>query len=469
MPLHNKNKRSLLTHLRDIKNTATLNIGTLLFSALFIYIVISLIIYLTATHIVSYQVTSGVLSKNPSYTALILREEQLVSSTTSGSTTYYTKDSSKVQQNGAVFGVGSSQASSDTAMTLSDEQLSKIRSSLATFSNYFDSNNFSDVYSYKYQLEGSVVNEYVAESSASNTDNSSSDSDSDSSTTVTTQTIGNQTVNFAPSDGLVLYSSDGYEEVTEENLSASDFSRSSYESTNLRKDTIEVGDTAYRLITSEKWSIYIPLSEEQVVALAGKDTIKVRFHKDNMNQTGKFTLISNDSGYYAKISFSSGMIRYASDRFLKVELVTNTQTGLKIPLSSLVDKDFYIIPKEYATVGGSSNETGFNKKTSGDSTEFINATIYDSDDDYYYVDQDDFDKNDVLLKPNSTEQYKVSETKSLKGVYCINKGYAVFRKVNIIDQNEEYCIVESGTTYGISQYDNIVEDSSTVKEEEVLY
>ena len=57
----------------------------------------------------------------------------------------------------------------------------------------------------------------------------------------------------------------------------------------------------------------------------------------------------------------------------------------------------------------------------------------------------------------------------LEGVYCINKGYAVFRKVVIIDQNEEYCIVESGTTYGIAQFDNIVSDSSTVKEEEILY
>ena len=55
-------------------------------------------------------------------------------------------------------------------------------------------------------------------------------------------------------------------------------------------------------------------------------------------------------------------------------------------------------------------------------------------------------------------RYTVGEKASLEGVYCINKGYAVFRTISIIDQNEEYCIVEAGTRYGISQFDYIVLD-----------
>ena len=64
-------------HLSDLKRAVTLNIGTILFGALFIYMVISIIMYLTAAHIAPYQVTSGPLSKNQTYTALILRSEQL--------------------------------------------------------------------------------------------------------------------------------------------------------------------------------------------------------------------------------------------------------------------------------------------------------------------------------------------------------------------------------------------------------
>ena len=53
--------------------------------------------------------------------------------------------------------------------------------------------------------------------------------------------------------------------------------------------------------------------------------------------------------------------------------------------------------------------------------------------------------------------------------YCINKGYAVFRKVVMIEQNDEYCIVETGTTYGLSQFDYIVRNGNTVKEDDILF
>ncbi len=463
MPSEKKKKNRAGFRFDGLRNVFSLNIGTILFGALFIYMLISLFIYLTATHITSYQVTSGPLSRNQTYTALVERQEEIVTSTTAGDITYYARDNSKVQKSGAVFAVGSAQSEiGETEMELTDEQLVQIRSSLATFSNYFDSNNFYDAYSFKYELEGSLVNQYASLEDVSDGE----------SQTLQTRTIGGQTVSFAPSDGLVLFSVDGYEEINEETLSADDFSRKAYEKSNLRTEAVNVGDQVYKLVTSEQWSLLIPLSEQQVVSLAGRETIKVRFQKDGTTQTGKFTLIDNDNGYFAKISFSSGMIRYASDRFLEIELVTNNDTGLKIPLSALVDKDFYVIPMEYATNGGTSDDTGFLRATGtkdDDPTEFVSATIYDKDDNFYYVDTKDFEENDVLVRPDSTERFTVKDTSPLEGVYCINKGYAVFRKVNIIDQNEEYCIVESGTAYGLAQYDNIVYDSSTVKEEEVLY
>ena len=64
---------------------------------------------------------------------------------------------------------------------------------------------------------------------------------------------------------------------------------------------------------------------------------------------------------------------------------------------------------------------------------------------------------------------EIKEKKALEGVYCINKGYAVFRKVVMIEQNDEYCIVETGTTYGLSQFDYIVRNGNTVKEDDILF
>jgi translation initiation factor IF-3 len=223
---------------------------------------------------------------------------------------------------------------------------------------------------------------------------------------------------------------------------------------------------------------------DKAAKLEGRSTIRVKFLKDDMTQSGDFSIIKIDGNKYGKIDFSRGLIRYASDRFLDIELVTNTVTGLKIPLSAIESKDFYVIPAEYATTDPDSGSVGFNKiskDSSGNNVRtFINATIYgkvkiESDDDSadeaynYYVDRSAFKEGDAIVKDDSNQRFIVGETDSLEGVYCINQGYAVFRQVDILDQNEEYAIISSNTSYGLSRYDRIARDSSQVKEQDILY
>ena len=69
---------------------------------------------------------------------------------------------------------------------------------------------------------------------------------------------------------------------------------------------------------------------------------------------------------------------------------------------------------------------------------------------------------DVLYKEDSTETLTVSKQASLTGVYNINKGYADFKRIIVLYDNEEYSIVESNTQYGLRPYDYIALDASTV-------
>ena len=87
----------------------------------------------------------------------------------------------------------------------------------------------------------------------------------------------------------------------------------------------------------------------------------------------------------------------------------------------------------------------------------------------YYVDKSAFKEGDAIVNQETGERYIIGETDTLEGVYCINKGYAVFRKIVMIEQNDEYCIVETGTTYGLSQFDYIVRNGNTVKEDDILF
>ena len=103
--------------------------------------------------------------------------------------------------------------------------------------------------------------------------------------------------------------------------------------------------------------------------------------------------------------------------------------------------------------------------------------IYYQDDEYAYVDPEEenfstseklLTSGDLLIRTDSAEFYQVGQTEKLKGVYNINKGYAVFREITILDKNEEYCIIEEGATFGLSEYDHIALDASTVNDQDII-
>jgi hypothetical protein len=174
------------------------------------------------------------------------------------------------------------------------------------------------------------------------------------------------------------------------------------------------------------------------------------------------------------------MVRFADQRYIEVEFLIDDEVGLKIPNTAIVEKDFYLIPKEYLVE--EEGEQGFMKEVydenGGSTVEFISMTLYYADDEYYYVDPNESDyttgKNKLsagnyLVLTDSQERYQVGTSRSLQGVYNINKGYTQFRQISILYQNEEYTLVEQGTSYGLTVYDHIVLNGDTVDEEEIIY
>ncbi len=491
---NNKNSTKMPGILARIRKIVGLNIGTVMFGVLFLYMVFSAVLYLTSGYIESYQVASGPLSRNETYTGLAIREETVNKADSGGYVTYYAREGSKVNATGAVYGLSASKTAEAT-VELTSEQMMKIRNDMLSFSKGFSPSKFNNTYSFKYELEGNIL-QYAQSADDLSAAPLTSDEivENENSNTVSMVsnaiTLGNQTISKAQSDGIILYSKDNYEGKTVANVTAEDFDQNSYHETDLKTNRpVKAGDDIYTIITDERWSLLIPLSEKQAVKLNDRTSIRVKFLKDGMTQSGDFSIIEIDGGKYGKIDFNKGLIRYASDRFLDIELVTNTVSGLKIPLSSIVTKEFYTIPSTVATTDEDTHEIGFmvqDKNKSGeDVTTFKNTTIYASvevpkkssmnkqteeETVYtYYVDKSAFKEGDAIIVPNSGEKYIVGDSQSLEGVYCINKGYAVFRRIEILDQNEEYAIVSKNTDYGLARYDHIVKDADEVKEEDILY
>lgn len=460
---------------RDFKRIFMLNIGTILFGCLFIYIVISIVLYYTSAHITSYQVVAGPLARNETYTGLVLHSDQVVAADAGGYVTYYAREGGKVSASAIVYSLGAQQVQ-QAAQALTKEDMSMLRALMSEFSYGFQSSSFGSTYNFKYELGGSILQCSMDNQEATMEATQGADEGSQAEAVSSSVTMGGQTLVRASGDGIILYSEDGYEDTTVDNFTEASFSQQSYLKESLKtKDSIEAGTPVYTLVSGEDWNLVIPLSDKQASSLADRTTIKVRFLKDNVAQNGEFSIIERDGEKYGNIEFSSGLIRYAGERFLDIELVANVESGLKIPLTSVTNKDFYKIPLGYKTVEGDDGEAGFRMETGGKKkgdkagSEFVSAVIYAQDETSCYVDTSVFPEGTVLLKPDSNDHYVVEETAPLEGAYCINEGYAVFRVINILDQNEEFCIVEKGTAYGLAQYDHIILDASQAKEEDIIY
>ena len=431
--------------LAKIRKVFGLNIGTMLFGCLLIYMLFSAVLYLTSTNIESYLVISGPLSRNETYTGLALREESVHQAETSGYVSYYAREGTKINANGVVYGISSSQPSESTT-ELSAEQLAQIRSNMLSFSKSFNSSNFNNTYSFKYELEGDILQYAVAPGSTAA--GTSSDREDDDPSVSSTLSYAGQTLNKADTDGVVLYSVDGYEGKTLSDLTAQDFDQNAYQEKDLKNQgTVTAGDNMYTLVTDERWSLLIPLSGKQAAKLKDRTSVRVKFLKDGMTQSGDFS------------------------------------TGLKIPLSSIVTKEFYKIPSAYLTTNDDQEVGVMIQKTdkNGNAAQtFVKATIYgedaaetdengESSGSIYYIDMSNFKEGDVAVNPKDQSKYVIKEVGVLEGTYCINQGYAVFRRIEILDQNEEYAVVSKETRYGLSRYDHIVRNADKVDEQEILY
>ena len=75
------------------------------------------------------------------------------------------------------------------------------------------------------------------------------------------------------------------------------------------------------------------------------------------------------------ITFNESMVRYAGERFLDIQLVLEDESGLKIPKSSVVEKEFYTVPQDYITQGGDSSQNGVLVQTDENTTTFEAAEV----------------------------------------------------------------------------------------------
>lgn len=274
--------------------------------------------------------------------------------------------------------------------------------------------------------------------------------------------------------GYVVYNTDNYEGLTPESVNAELFDRSAYERSRVNNnDLVQKNDVVGKLVTNENWSLIIPIEKERSAELEEESYVKVKFIKTQETSWGEVFIHHLADGDYAQLTFTNSCKTFCSDRFVDIELVVNDKKGLKIPQSAIAQKEFFIVPAEYMSKGGEKGNYGVTKESYTEEGEltyrFIETTVYNANEDEFYVDNSNLSVGEYICKPNSTDKIAISKSGTLTGVYNMNKGYADFKQITILDENDEYAIVSSNTQYGLTVYDRIVLDAASVNTDDFIY
>lgn len=455
--------------IRQYKKPFNINLGMVFFGIIFVYIVVCVFLFFTTKHVSGYQVKTGSLFVNNIYTGFALREETIINSDYSGYLNYYVREGSRIGANKMVCTVDEGGRLKDIMTeqsmgenSLSEEALNELKDDIMSFASDFDPVNFTSAYDFKYTIEGNVLklaNSNILE----NLEKLNRSGDS-----------GLINICNAPTSGIVVYSYDGYEAYQSSQVTSEILEKKDYEKTQLiTNELVSKDDPIYKLITDESWSLVIETDAERADYLLEEEYVQVKFLKNQTLSWAEVKNVPNSEGKnFIELVFNNSMITFCNDRFVEIELMIEEEEGLKVPNSAIVEKEFFIVKEEYVTKSGENGESGVLKQVYDENgnqiDKFIPVTIYSKEENVYYIDSSDLEYGNTIKLMDSNETMELNQKGTLVGVYNKNKGYADFKQIQILYQNEEYSIIKSNTEYGLVEYDYIVLDASSVDDDEII-
>ncbi len=463
------NRTSSNTHkVVKYRRPININIGYLAFGAIFVYIVVLIFLANQSHSIAGYEVKTGSLAISNTYRAFAVRTEEVIPSSFSGYPNFYVHDGDRINVGGLVYSIDETNMLADflndpaNAVSISAEEREEFCEQLRLYRKQTPQNDSSGIHALASDLAVTLkkfdnysIFEYVDQLKELK------------------KTAGFHML-YSQNSGVVSYMVDGYESMTVDEITASTFQENNYEkSYTMNHQILTVGDPAYKIATNEVWQLVIPLTPEQVTSLIDKSTVKVTFLRNQISSYADFTIQQKADVALGILTLYDSMAEFVSERYIPIEISTTEETGLKIPVTSIVEKQFLMIPIEYVFKSGKSTKEGVSLVTYNEKGEqtysFVEVNIYAATEEEYYISDEKLHPGDIIRMGDSAQTYTINKFGSLIGVYNINKGYADFRQISILYQNNEYAIVKSNTPYGLMAYDYIVLDASSVDEDDFIY
>ena len=116
-----KKKNTEVVSLQKYKRKGHLNIGTILFGIIFVYLVFTVLIYFTKDRVSVYEVREGSILKDRNLTGMVLRKETVVNAEKSGYVNYFVDDAQKVALGTNIYTITSSKLETQTDQDSNEE------------------------------------------------------------------------------------------------------------------------------------------------------------------------------------------------------------------------------------------------------------------------------------------------------------------------------------------------------------
>lgn len=451
-----------------------INIGLVVAFGVLILLLINIYRYATTPHLSLYEVHEGSSGSEVPTVAMILRSETTYRTEQAGYLNYYYREGARVTKNAKIYSVNDSSELQDVLnlnednAVLTNNDLLRLKGNVREFCSEYSDTEFAECYS----LREEFLSDYLRYRDVSVLDTlANKDAMSNSFMTVET-----------PQSGVVSYFSDTYDGYTKEMITGDEFLVEKRVVPEYKKQTgiSAIDSFAYKLVSDEKWQlvIQVPKNYKESMKKSG-ETVSFQIVGDTVRYEKAYEELRFGDTTYLLVEMDRYGTDYLNERFLDVTVFISAKEGLKIPETAILTKEIYQIPKRFVMKGGGEDdkEVGislerYDAETGEVRPDYCKINYLFAENGYYYVAKEDFDSGQYIFSTSLTSEPEramlYSFLTEMEGVYNMNKGYAVFRRIERITDVEEYVLVRAGLAGGVALYDHIVLDVSAVSKDVIL-
>lgn len=444
------------------------HIAAIIFFLVFVYLCVNLYIYFTKSDVSIYEVTGDNISYDLTFKGIALRSEKLVYADYSGYISYYVSDGRKAAKDSVVFSVNSSGKSYENLkagfdeLCLQSDEIYEIKNLISDYSEDYCSGNVSGIEKFENDLSIQIA-DYSNENML------------DALLEMNTNEGGREDgyICRTPVSGIISYK---YDEMC--GYTADDIKKASFQNAPEIKSTRTTGliaadEYAYRVVDNDEWSIVVLVDEKFYTDNLEKRTADIYINGYPSAVTCSMRPYQKDSEYYELLTLDRFMSKYIDQRLLSIEFIESEESGLKIPVSAITEKEFYLVPLTYfcddpESEGRILKKEVYNSETAELTYDKVYASPYYKDEYYAYIDMSLLERGDYIYNPETDERYRIDLVNSIEGVFNVNKGYYVFQRIERLRQNSQYVIVRKDTSGGIKLYDHIAMNASEAIEAEII-